>query len=85
MKAKVYELSEVEVIHWELVETKGSYYVYEFELEPTYKKSLGNFYGKTKAEPFTLELNAYPDKLYNVKLRVTPSGICTMLAGTPYN
>ena len=85
-KAVIYNFSEVEVFRWEMVGVVRGSQQFEFEVFCPHKAHLGTFHGTTKVgNSFVLALKAYPDILYDVSLRVTPSGVCTMTEALSFN
>lgn len=84
-KAKNYEFSEVEVTRWEMVGVVNGKQQFEFDVIPKIKSHLGMFSGTTKVgDSFVAAIKAHPDVLYDVVLRVTPSGVCTLIDGRSF-
>lgn len=81
-KTKIYKFSEVDVIEWEMIGVINGRQQFQFVVACESKQHLGEFQGTTQKTgvDFVLAIMAYPDKLYDVELRVTPTGICTMLS-----
>lgn len=84
-KTVVYELTEVNVLQWEMVGVVKGNQQFQFEVECPHKIHLGSFIGTTRVgDGFVMAIKAHPDTLYDVTLRVTPSGVCTMLEGRSF-